>query len=235
MIGKASGYDPLSRLTAVNEFGISERILDDEWLSGASQALPFPALAALCRVEEAKEEAMYRREQEIKRREAEESDWDMPQGQREQYIRRKTSFGWGYNNFMDFLERKAKRSHSGSSVEALMLLGQLVQVDPIAPRLGSQRLEQDVWDVLSSNALCATVGGRLGLGQWSSVEGDEVWVLAGARAPFLLRRVSGPDEGGDWSGRPSYRLVGEFYIRGVDVTKSLWAADPGEIKSIVLV
>lgn len=231
----AREYDASPRLTAANQFGVSEHFLDDEWLSRTSQAIPFTVLAARFLAEDAEEEAKYEREQEVKRREAEDVDWYISQGRHEKYSERRTSFGWGYYNFMEFLKRKAEGSYGGTSVHALTLLGQLVQIDPVAPRLGSQRLEQEVWNVLSLNALCATVGGRLGLGPSSSVEGDEVWVLAGARAPFLLRRVSGPEQGENRNGGPSYRLVGEFYICGVDVSKSLAAADPGEMKSIVLV
>ncbi|KAE8446732.1 hypothetical protein EG329_011637 [Mollisiaceae sp. DMI_Dod_QoI] len=47
----------------------------------------------------------------------------------------------------------------------------------------------------------------LGIGPQSLEEGDEVWVLAGARVPFILRR--------DGKGDEKWRLVGEAYVHGI--------------------
>ncbi|OCL09415.1 hypothetical protein AOQ84DRAFT_257225, partial [Glonium stellatum] len=48
----------------------------------------------------------------------------------------------------------------------------------------------------------------LGMGPKSTQEGDEVWVLLGAKVPFVLRPVNG----GKASRR--YRLIGEAYVHG---------------------
>ncbi|KAK0609423.1 heterokaryon incompatibility protein-domain-containing protein [Immersiella caudata] len=45
----------------------------------------------------------------------------------------------------------------------------------------------------------------LGMGPVSSQVGDEVWILKGARTPFILRR-KGPDQ---------YQLIGEAYVHGI--------------------
>jgi hypothetical protein len=56
-----------------------------------------------------------------------------------------------------------------------------------------------------SKTLFVTSSGHLGNGTESLEVGDEVWVLAGAPVPFLLRPVR---HGG-------YRLVGEAYVHGI--------------------
>jgi len=54
--------------------------------------------------------------------------------------------------------------------------------------------------------LFRTNGNRLGIGSHAIREGDEVWVLAGAAVPMVLRRNSKRDE---------RNLVGEAYIHGI--------------------
>lgn len=146
---------------------------------------------------------------------------------------------WSYESFMKFLQRsKLSKGRDVSLYHmASKLLGQLVQVDPIAPRVGTQVLQREVWDVLAEGMLCATEGGRLGLGPGSSLKGDEVWLLGGARAPVLLRRVGDHGEEGkmeEGEGR-EYRLVGEVYIPGVDVGRGLREVGTEKIETVVLV
>ena len=54
-------------------------------------------------------------------------------------------------------------------------------------------------------ALFATCSGYLGAGLESVRMGDEVWVLAGASVPCVLRPA----------GEKQYRLVGDAYVHGL--------------------
>lgn len=66
-----------------------------------------------------------------------------------------------------------------------------------------------------------TEGGLMGLGPRSLRKWDRVFVLPGARVPFVLRPVVGPAAGKDSSSsnssddRAYYELVGEAYIHGI--------------------
>ncbi|KAE8415301.1 heterokaryon incompatibility protein-domain-containing protein [Aspergillus pseudocaelatus] len=53
--------------------------------------------------------------------------------------------------------------------------------------------------------------GYLGLGPWSVRPGDEVWVISGARTPFILRKSSS-DDSLDTDKRS---LIGETYVHGI--------------------
>lgn len=67
--------------------------------------------------------------------------------------------------------------------------------------------------------LFRTDKGFLGLGPDSVRAGDQVWILAGARVPFVLRDVStehGPD---------SFELVGESYVHGIMQGEAVAAED----------
>ncbi|RYP13288.1 hypothetical protein DL765_006962 [Monosporascus sp. GIB2] len=59
-------------------------------------------------------------------------------------------------------------------------------------------------DVVDTRILFVTAEYYVGHGPLSLAEGDEVWLLNGGRAPFILRKAEG--------GR--YRLVGEAYLHG---------------------
>ena len=59
--------------------------------------------------------------------------------------------------------------------------------------------------------LYRTKRGYLGLGPWSVRPGDEVWVISGARTPFVLRKSSS-DESSDTEKRS---LIGESYVHGI--------------------
>jgi len=50
--------------------------------------------------------------------------------------------------------------------------------------------------------------GAVGMGPKSVQEGDEVWVIMGAKVPFVLR----PVDGGKAPKR--YRLIGEAFVLG---------------------
>ncbi|KIX92053.1 uncharacterized protein Z520_12207 [Fonsecaea multimorphosa CBS 102226] len=54
----------------------------------------------------------------------------------------------------------------------------------------------------------------LGTGPQSLRVGDEVWILAGGKVPYILRPIkSGTD--GEYVGEKTHRLVGEAYVHGV--------------------
>jgi hypothetical protein len=71
------------------------------------------------------------------------------------------------------------------------------------------RFEHKIRAAPEGRVLFCTRGGRLGLGPQSSGKDpkckDEVWILQGAKVPFILRH------GGDYR----YRVVGEAYVHGV--------------------
>ena len=56
-----------------------------------------------------------------------------------------------------------------------------------------------------------TEKGYIGLGPQSADDGDEVWILGGAKVPFVLRKCQ---EGG-------YTLVGESYVHGIMTGEAL--------------
>lgn len=76
--------------------------------------------------------------------------------------------------------------------------------------------------------LFRTEAGYLGLGPLSLAAGDEVWIINGARTPFILRPVA--DEGI----KVAFELVGECYIHGVmngeAASDRETASDPIEIQ-----
>jgi hypothetical protein len=53
-----------------------------------------------------------------------------------------------------------------------------------------------------------TKSGSLGMGPKSVMEGDEVWVLPGAKVPFVLRSFEGGRE------PKRYTFIGEAYVHG---------------------
>ncbi|KAL0263595.1 hypothetical protein SLS55_002576 [Diplodia seriata] len=56
-----------------------------------------------------------------------------------------------------------------------------------------------------SRRLCVTAGGHLGIGPGSMEAGDAVWLVRGARVPFVLRKCQELD---------ATRLLGETYVHG---------------------
>ncbi|KAF7945006.1 uncharacterized protein EAE97_005639 [Botrytis byssoidea] len=83
-------------------------------------------------------------------------------------------------------------------------------------------LEREIEAANDSRTLFRTRKGYLGIGAQSLRPSDEVWVLAGASVPFILRR--GEDE--------FYELVGEIYLHGVMHGEALeWGH---EIRNVLL-
>lgn len=84
--------------------------------------------------------------------------------------------------------------------------------------------QKQLGDISFGRRLFATSKDQLGLGPESMREGDEVWALVGADAPFVLRRKE--------DGR--YNLVGEAYVHG-----AMFAEDSNvaaqDIKTVLLV
>ncbi|KAM0428826.1 hypothetical protein ACHAPT_006626 [Fusarium lateritium] len=70
--------------------------------------------------------------------------------------------------------------------------------------LNEPLFEKWVLNNCSEKCMFATNKGQLGLGPKSTREGDEVWILAGADAPFILRRRE----------NERYTLIGEAYVHG---------------------
>lgn len=68
--------------------------------------------------------------------------------------------------------------------------------------------ENRMRDVKAGRRMFRTKENLLGMGPKSTQEGDEVWVIMGAKVPFILR----PVEGGKAPKR--YRLVGEAFVLG---------------------
>lgn len=66
-------------------------------------------------------------------------------------------------------------------------------------------LEKEIEAANDARSLFRTGKGYLGIGAQSLCPSDEVWLLAGASVPFILRPCQ--DE--------SYKLVGEAYLHGV--------------------
>lgn len=73
-----------------------------------------------------------------------------------------------------------------------------------------------VFTATYSRAFFRTEAGHLGLCFPDARVGDEVWVLAGGRVPFVLRRLDGPGgvNGEVNKGAQNFRLVGECYLHG---------------------
>ncbi|KIW36119.1 uncharacterized protein PV06_11594 [Exophiala oligosperma] len=72
----------------------------------------------------------------------------------------------------------------------------------------NDRFIRDVQEMTSCRCLYRTVEGDLGLGPLSMRPGDRVWILRGARVPFVLRPATDVD-------KAHYHLLGETYVHGV--------------------
>lgn len=107
---------------------------------------------------------------------------------------------------------------SGSSLDSRAPEARLSTEPSIRPSPRSNTNKIDVKDVKQQNAnavgnrtLVRLGNGLLGLANWSTQVGDEVWALAGSRVPFTLREEcsDGPAD------ESRYRLIGEAYVHGV--------------------
>ena len=72
------------------------------------------------------------------------------------------------------------------------------------------------WRATQGRTFFGTVEGGFGLCFPHAIPGDEVWVLAGGRVPFVLRSMddAGEATGRDAEGPVRRRLVGECYLHG---------------------
>ncbi|KAF2872859.1 heterokaryon incompatibility protein-domain-containing protein [Massariosphaeria phaeospora] len=77
-----------------------------------------------------------------------------------------------------------------------------------AERIRKELFEARMQEVKAGRRLFRTETGLLGMGPKSTAAGDEVWVIPGAKVPFVLR----PFDGGRAPKR--YSLVGEAYVHG---------------------
>lgn len=83
-----------------------------------------------------------------------------------------------------------------------------------------------IWAMSSAcrdRALFLTKRGRVGIGHETLQPGDQVWLLAGAKVPFILRRR---DNG-------HMQLEGEIYVDGM-MFGELWPPDESGLDEIVL-
>ena len=87
----------------------------------------------------------------------------------------------------------------------------------------SNRVLWGMPSVCRGRALFLTEGGRVGIGHETLQPGDQVWLLAGAKVPFLLRQ----------SHHDHMKLVGETYVDGM-MFGELWPADGGTLDNVVL-
>lgn len=76
---------------------------------------------------------------------------------------------------------------------------------------------------LADRSMFVTAGGNLGIGHSTLRTKDEIWLLAGAKTPFVLRR-------GQHGQR---RVVGEAYIHGM-MFGEMWPACDADLEKIVL-
>ncbi|KAF2034904.1 hypothetical protein EK21DRAFT_107535 [Setomelanomma holmii] len=68
--------------------------------------------------------------------------------------------------------------------------------------------ESHMREVKNGRRMFRTKGDLLGMGPLSVQEGDEVWIILGAKIPFVLRLVDGGKE------LKRYKLIGEAFILG---------------------
>ena len=90
------------------------------------------------------------------------------------------------------------------------------QVTKIAPEVSMANLRKTVsleryasllWELYTARRVFLTSEKQLGLGHGSALPGDEVWILQGARTPFVLRRNGN-------LGDDTFQLIGEAYVHG---------------------
>lgn len=96
------------------------------------------------------------------------------------------------------------------------------RTDPVTSPGGVFRIPSEVDQfAIAHNAtyggrrLFATRKGYLGLGPASLEVGDTVWILPGAKVPFILRHAAGAAGNVAIEEMPRYKLVGEAYVHGI--------------------
>lgn len=80
--------------------------------------------------------------------------------------------------------------------------------------------------------LCRTQKGYIGLVPWNASVGDEVWILAGGKTPFVLRKTAKEGEHDTVSARS---LVGEAYVHGIMGGEAWERKDSLDLTSLHLV
>lgn len=98
--------------------------------------------------------------------------------------------------------------------------------------------------VYRKRCLFRTKGGRLGLGPQYVRPGDVVWLIAGSRTPYVLKRKTpeqeeedqeeGKEEGGEGKEMPRFRFLGEAYIHGVMYGEALTEKTKADFTTIHL-
>jgi hypothetical protein len=110
--------------------------------------------------------------------------------------------------FLTFMEEIKAAQISGKDFEcATQLFMEIISIRERASVTENLRAEVQFKISVSSTGkkLFTTVQGQLGIGISSVKTSDEIWVIAGASIPFVLR----PKADGQWS------LVGEAYVHGI--------------------
>lgn len=78
-------------------------------------------------------------------------------------------------------------------------------------KIDMKDLRQQQEKTVANRALVRLENGLLGLVNWSTQGGDEIWALAGSRVPFTLRKEYSDGQGDE----PRYRLIGDAYVHGI--------------------
>lgn len=78
-------------------------------------------------------------------------------------------------------------------------------------KIDMRDVEEQFTKVVTNKTLVRLGNGLLGLANWSTQLGDELWAVAGSRVPFTLRKETSD---GSADG-PRYRLIGEAYVHGM--------------------
>ncbi|KAI0878849.1 HET-domain-containing protein [Hypoxylon argillaceum] len=112
------------------------------------------------------------------------------------------------------IEHLSSRYAEANTIPTLREIEEMVRVEEEEGSLAEQKLESDRKDIEESfriayfrRRLFRTAQGYFGIASQSIVPGDRVWVLAGARVPFVLKAADVDGE--------SWQLVSEAYVHGV--------------------
>lgn len=117
---------------------------------------------------------------------------------------------WGEGGQDSYLAaRDAERTLVGADDDRLVLIAQVI------PSMAT---------VCSGRRLYCTDTGRIGIGHGSLSSQDQVWLLAGSKVPFIVRRHNG-----DYM-----TIVGETYEDGLMFGEQ-WPEDENELMDIALV
>ncbi len=86
-----------------------------------------------------------------------------------------------------------------------------------------ERLMREMDSVCGQRAVFATEGGRIGIGRQTLQVGDQIWLLAGAKVPFILRE----------SHDGHMEVVSETYVDGM-MFGELWPSDETTLDDVIL-